>query len=72
MRFIQPLTTDQKRLLKRLYEQSRFFRVRTRAHCILLSANGYSTTELRDIFQVTRATLYNWFDAWDAKKFAAL
>ena len=72
MRFIDPLTIDQQRLLNRLHKHSRFHRVRIRVHYIQLSANGYTTTELIQIFQVTRMTLYNWFDTWDQDKFAGL
>ena len=72
MRFIDPLTINQQRLLSRLHKHSCFHRVRIRAHCTQLSANGYTTAKLMRIFQVTRGTLYNWFDAWDQDKFAGL
>ena len=72
MRFIENLSTESKRLLTRLYKQSRFYRVRLRAHCILLSANGYTITELLDIFQVDRTTIYNWFNAFGQRGFAGL
>ncbi|PON14317.1 hypothetical protein C2W62_29685, partial [Candidatus Entotheonella serta] len=40
------------RLLNRVHKQSRHHRVRQRAHCIVLSSQGYTTTHLADIFQV--------------------
>src|SRR5262245_66431606 len=40
-------------------------RVRQRAHCILLSFEGRSTTDLLHIFDVDRLTVYHWFDAWE-------
>ena len=72
MRFIENLSTESKRLLKRLYKRSRFYRVRLRAHCILLSSNGYTVTELIPIVQVDRTTIYNWFNAFEQSRFAGL
>ncbi len=72
MRYIAKLSTDSKRLLTRLSKHSRFYRVRQRAHCILLSSNGKSVSELIDIFQVERATIYSWFNAFEQRSFAGL
>ncbi|PON17951.1 hypothetical protein C2W62_10485 [Candidatus Entotheonella serta] len=51
MRFIHPLSHETLRLLNRVHKQSRHHRVRQRAHCIVLSSQGYTTTHLADIFQ---------------------
>ena len=72
MRFIHDVSPETQHLLHRLYKESRYHRVRQRAHCILLSFQGLDTTALRAIFSVDRITLYNWFDAWDAHHFAGL
>jgi transposase len=72
MRFIQPLSNETLQLLKRVHKQSRHHRVRQRAHCIVLSAQGYTTTRLSDIFQVDRITIYHWFNAWEQKGFPGL
>ncbi len=72
MRFIQKLSPETCHLLHRLYKQSQYHRVRQRAHCILLSFQGLTTTALMAIFSVDRITIYNWFDAWDAHHFAGL
>lgn len=72
MRFIENLTFESQRLLRRLHKQSRHHRVRMRAHCILLSANGHTTTELINIFPVNRLTIYNWLDTWERSRFAGL
>lgn len=72
MRFIQDLSPDTRNLLQRLYKESQHHRVRQRAHCILLSFQGLTTTALLAIFSVDRITLYNWFDAWEAHHFAGL
>ena len=72
MRFIQPLSHETLQLLHRVHKQSRHHRVRQRAHCIVLSSQGYTTTHLADIFQVDRITIYHWFNAWEQKGFAGL
>jgi transposase len=65
MRFIHDLSTETVRLLQRFHKQSRHHRVRQRAHCILLSFQGYATNTLADIFHVDRITIYHWFNAWE-------
>lgn len=72
MRFIHGLSLDTRHLLHRLYKESQHHRVRQRAHCILLSFQGITTTALMAIFSVDRITIYNWFDAWEAHHFAGL
>ena len=72
MRFIHDLSPETQRLLWRCYKESKHHRVRQRAHGILLSFDGRTTTDLVDIFDVDRLTIYHWFDAWEAYHFAGL
>jgi len=72
MRFIQGLSHETLSVLQRIYKHSTHYRVRQRAHCIMLSFQGYSTTQLQDIFQVDRITIYHWFDAWDSHRLCGL
>lgn len=72
MRFIQDLGQETLSLLKRIQRYSEYNRVRQRAHCIILSFQGYSTTQLQTIFQVDRITIYNWFNAWKSHRFCGL
>lgn len=72
MRFIQNLSVESISLLERIHRDSHHHQVRQRAKCILLSHEGYSTTILMDLFKVTRPTLYNWFNEWDAWGFSGL
>lgn len=67
MRFTRAVFPETQRLLQRLYRQSRHHQVRQRAHCILLSSQNYSIAQLMDIFRVSRKTLYNWFNNWEAQ-----
>ncbi len=72
MRYIRGLTKDTLKLLKRIYQESKYYQVRQRAHCIQLSYQGYNISELMEIFQVSRNTIYNWFNAWELSKFSGL
>ena len=72
MRFIQDLSPETQSILRRLHKQSQHHRVRQRAHCILLSFQGMTTSELMKVFDVERLTLYNWFNAWDTRRLAGL
>ena len=72
MRFMRNLTPETQRLLRRCYKESQHHRVRQRAHCILLSFGGKTTTELMHIFAVERLTIYHWFDAWEKHRFVGL
>ena len=59
-------------MLQRIYKQSKHHRARQRAHCILLSFQRHTTTELVEIFQVDRITIYHWFHAWESRRLAGL
>jgi len=72
MRFIQDLSNETVHLLQRFQKQSRHHRVRERAHCILLSFQGYTTNNLANIFHVARITIYHWFNAWEQQGFPGL
>ena len=72
MRFMRDLSPETQQLLRRCYKESPQHRVRQRAHCILLSFGGKTTTELMPIFAVERLTIYHWFDAWEKRRFAGL
>ena len=72
MRFIQNLSNETIHLLQRVHKHSDHHRVRQRAHCIVLSFQGYATTHLADIFHVDRITIYHWFNAWEEKGFPGL
>ncbi|MBW4457126.1 MAG: IS630 family transposase [Nostoc indistinguendum CM1-VF10] len=72
MRFIKDLTIDTTKLLNRIYKQSSHYQVRQRAHCILLSYEGKPISELMEIFQVTRGTIYNWMNDWEEYRLLGL
>ena len=59
-------------MLQRIYKQSKHYQVRQRAHCLILSAQGYKISELMSIFKVSRNTVYNWFNSWDSSQLVGL
>lgn len=72
MRFIQDLSSETLPLLQKIYKKSKYHRVRQRAHCLLLSSQGYTIKELSHIFNVDRITIYNWFNSWESRRLAGL
>ncbi len=72
MRYIKGLTKDTLKLLERIYQQSKYYQVRQRAHCIRLSYQGYKISELMAIFKVSRHTIYNWFNNWESSQLVGL
>ncbi len=66
MRYIKGLTRDTIKLLRRIYKQSKYYQVRQRSHCILLSYQKYQISKLMEIFKVSRNTIYNWLNNWES------
>ena len=65
MRFIQNLSHETLNLLNRVHKQSKHHQVRQRALCIRLSFEKHTIKELMAIFNVSRSTIYNWFNNWE-------
>lgn len=72
MRFVEDLCWLQIRLLNRIHKASKRHHVRQRAHCILLSYQGYQVNELAKIFGKTKRTIYTWLNLWGTRHFAGL
>lgn len=72
MRYIKGLTTENLKILERIYRESKYYQVRQRAHGIRLSYEGHKISELMRIFAVSRNTIYNWFNNWDKFSLAGL
>ncbi len=71
-RFVAPLDPQTVHRLKNTMRTSPVFRVRQRAHAILLSAKAYRIDQLIDIFEVDRDTITRWLDRWDEDRFEGL
>ena len=72
MRFVKDLCWLQIRLLNRIHRESKRHHVRQRAHCILLSYQGYQVNELSRIFGREERTIYTWLNQWERRHFAGL
>jgi len=65
MRFVDNLTVDNKNTLFELMRTSKSYKVRKRAHAILLSSKKYKIDQLASIFDVDRDTIADWLGRWE-------
>jgi len=67
-KYVSPLTLTQREQLLQMMATETSARVRTRAHCILLSDDGFTIEEIHTICFVTdRDTVSRWIDAWEER-----
>jgi len=71
MRIIR-LDPSDKVTLERIRKTDTRYRVRDRAHALLLSSQGKKIKELALTFNVDRDTISSWFDRWESRSFAGL
>lgn len=64
IKFVPSLTEEERAELDFLVKNSNSSRVRNRAHCIILSADGFSINEIVNIFKVHRHSVSSWIDRW--------
>ncbi|MGI8638896.1 MAG: helix-turn-helix domain-containing protein [Pyrinomonadaceae bacterium] len=64
MRFIK-LTEPEITTLQEGHKNGSQFQFRQRCFCLVLSNQGKSVSQLSQSFEVSRITVYAWFDAWD-------
>jgi|LakMenE27Jul10ns_1017307.scaffolds.fasta_scaffold01814_1 transposase len=72
MIFFREINSLSAKLLKRIYCQSKKLQVRQRAHCLILANQGTKVENLMQIFQVSRKTIYNWFERWESEGLVGL
>ncbi len=65
MRYVQPLTTEQRQLLDNTMKNDTSFRARNRAHSLLLSAQGMTIKAIATTYQVHRVTVSAWIMHWE-------
>ena len=63
--FVKELTTGEKKELERGKKAGKSFSYRTRCHAILLSNKGYEISQITDVLEVHRSSVYTWFSAWE-------
>jgi transposase len=65
MRYVQPLTQEQRQLLETTMKDAPTFRARSRAHGLLLSAHGTTIKDIAKTYQVHRVTVSAWIKNWE-------
>ena len=65
MRYVQPLTNEQRALLEKTMKEDTTFRARSRAHSLLLSAAGTPIKTIAETYQVHRVTVSAWIKKWE-------
>jgi transposase len=64
MRFVK-LTEVELETLQEGHKNGSQYQFRNRCFCLILSHQGKSVTELTKFFEISRITIYSWFDAWE-------
>ena len=65
MRYVQSLTDGQRELLEKTMHEDPSFRARSRAHSLLLSAEGMTIKAIAKTYQVHRVTVSAWIKKWE-------
>lgn len=65
VRYVQPLTKEQRQLLETTMQDDPSFRARSRAHRLLLSAQGPTIKDIARTSQVHRVTVSAWIKHWE-------
>lgn len=71
MRYVT-LKTEEVEALEKLQKNSTDNTVRKRSHCLLLSHQRRTITDLSGIFDVNRRTIERWLDSWAETDFNSL
>jgi transposase len=72
MRFVQPLSERDKEQLEKMVRENKVYRVRRRAHTILLSAEGFAIDAIAHIYQTDRDTVSSTLTRWETDGVAGL
>ena len=65
VRYVQPLTEEQRELLDKTMQGDASFRARARAHSLVLSAQGMTIKDIAKTSQVHRVTVSAWIKKWE-------
>jgi len=72
MKYVSPLSEVELSTLRALYKFHPLAQVRSRAHGILLSHQGFRLQEIATILFLTRQSISTFFDAWESMGLAGL
>jgi transposase len=65
VRYVQPLTPEQRDVLENAMKHDPSCRARSRAHSLLLSAQGMTIKDIAKAYQVHRVTVSAWITHWE-------
>ena len=65
MRYVHPLTEQQRTLLENTMKNDASHRARMRAHGLLLSSEGITIKAIAKIYHVDRDTVSTWIKQWE-------
>ena len=65
VKYVQPLTKEQRQLLENTRKDDPSFRPRSRAHGLLLSSQGTPIKDIARTYQVHRVTVSAWITNWE-------
>ena len=71
MRFVK-LSEAELVTLQEGHKNGSQFQFRNRCFCLILSSQGKTVAELAQFFDISRITIYSWFDAWEQKGIVGL
>src|SRR5215210_2408450 len=72
MKFVKPLSEEEKAGLERVWRGGETHRERIRAHAVLLSAQGRAIAELAQILGAERDSVGRWLSHWEEDGVVAL
>lgn len=64
MRFVK-LTEAELITLQEGHKKGLNFQFRNRCQCLVFSHQGRTVSELAEFFEVSKITIYGWFDRWE-------
>ncbi len=64
-KFLLPLNNEQVQALENIIKRGLLWRIRMRAHSILLNSKGISIDEISRFYDVHRNSVSSWIDAWN-------
>jgi Transposase and inactivated derivatives len=71
MRFVK-LTEAELKTLQEGHKNGSQFQFRNRCQCLILSHQGKTVPKLTQLFDVSRVTIYSWFDDWEKRGITGL
>ena len=72
VRYVNPLTEEQQRVLQDIMAHDVTSRARRRAHSLVLSSQGFPIKDIAKIYQVDRDTVATWIKKWEKDAMGSL